>query len=116
MKKSLLTTTMLAIVSSLSITGQVAAHHPSADNNPNYDVVDANISDMHNTVIDARIEEAEDDDLMASTARGMDAVDSPTTASGDGSNADQTSSQSAQQVVTAPGNGSTSSTRGNSRR
>ena len=116
MKKTLLTTTMMSAIAALMMSSQVAAHHPSADVNPNYDAIDENISDMHNTVIDARIEEAEDDDLMASTARGMDAVDSPTTAAGDGANSDQTSSQAGGQVEMAPGNGSTTSMRGGSRR
>ena len=114
MKKSLLTTTMMSAITSafLLMSGQAVAHHPSADVNPNYESVDENIGDMHNTVIDARIAESEDDDLMSSTARGADSVDSPTMGGGDGANMDQTSNQS---VDMAPGNGSTS-TRGNSRR
>ena len=59
MKKTLLTSTLLMTFASAS----AFAHHPSADVNPNYDSVDENISDMHNTVIDARIEETEDDDM-----------------------------------------------------
>lgn len=99
MKKTLLKTVMLSAIASLAMSGSVLAHHPSEDNNPNFDVVDANISDMHNTVIDAMME---DSDLMASTNQGMDG--GPSMAAGDGANANETSTESGGQVDVAPGN------------
>ena len=71
MKKSLVATAVLMTFASAS----AFAHHPSADVNPNYDRVDENISDMHNTVIDARI----DDDMGSD----MDGVGAGTGARGD---------------------------------
>ena len=80
--------------------------------NPNYDIVDSQISDMHNEAIDAM---AEDADLMSSTARGMDAT-SMTRASGDGANASQAAARSSVQVDVAPGRGSQTAARGSGRR
>ncbi|MEJ2321460.1 MAG: hypothetical protein P8Z31_03685 [Gammaproteobacteria bacterium] len=52
MKKTLLTTTMIAAVAALGLNGQAWAHHPSEDTNPNFETVDDLVSDMHNEVID----------------------------------------------------------------
>ena len=113
MKKTLLTTTMMSAIVSLMMSGQVAAHHPSEDVNPNFDIVDENISDSHNEVIDARLEDAEDDDMMASTSRGMDASGSQTRSADSGAaNTDHTSSL----AETSTGNGGNASRGGNSRR
>jgi hypothetical protein len=52
MKKTILKTIFLTTVASLAMSGYVMAHHPSEENNPNFDEVDANINDMHNLMID----------------------------------------------------------------
>lgn len=113
MKKTLLKTTMIAAIATLGMNGQAWAHHPSADTNPNYEMVDDQVSDMHNEVIDAMLE---DSDMLSSTARGMDATSSPSMASGDGATSMQAATQSAAQVDVAPGRGAASTARGNSRR
>ena len=113
MKKTLVTTTMMSAIASLMISGQVAAHHPSADVNPNFDTVDANISEAHNDAIDAMLADAEDDDMMSSTTRGADASGSQDRAGGSGAaNIDQTSSL----AETSTGGGGNGSMGGNSRR
>ena len=112
MNKTLINTAILAATASLAMSGQAWAHHPSEDMNPNFEFVDEQVSDMHIEIIDAMLE---DGDLMSSTARGMDAVDSPAMASGDGANASQDSTQSASQVLVAPGPGSSTAARGGSR-
>lgn len=116
MKNTILKTTALAAIASLTMSGYVWAHHPSEDMNPNFETVDENISDIHNTVIDAMME---DGDLMASTSQGMDGGE-PTMAEGDGANASQSSEQAAaqtdSQVVSAPGAGSNSANRGSADR
>ena len=115
MKKTILKTTVLAAIASLAMSGYTWAHHPSEEMNPNYDTIDENISDIHNTVMDAMLEDAEDDSLMASTSQGMDGGE-PTMADGVGANASQSSAQAAaqtdSQVVSAPGAGSNNATRG----
>jgi hypothetical protein len=64
MIKTLVKTAILAAAASLAMSGQSWAHHPSADMNPNYDFVDGQVSDTHNEVIDAMLE---DGDLMRSS-------------------------------------------------
>jgi hypothetical protein len=114
MKKHVMKTTMIAAIASLGISSQAWAHHPSEDMNPNYDFVDGQVSDMHNEVIDAMLEDA---DLMSSTARGMDATTmTASMAAGDGANASQAAAQASAQVDTAPGRGSASAARGSGRR
>jgi len=108
MKKRVLNSTILAAIATLTFSPFVAAHHPSEDVNPNFDLVDSRISDMHNEVIDAMYE---DGDLMATTARGTDAVSSPTMSTGVGANATETATQSATQVTSAPGRGTGSASR-----
>jgi hypothetical protein len=111
MNKSVLTTTMIAAIASLGISSQAWAHHPSADMNPNYEMVDDQVSDMHNEVIDAMM--AEDADLMSSTARGMDATSMTTSmASGDSADASMATTRGAAQTVSAPGPGNASAARG----
>lgn len=73
MKKQLLTTAFVMTFASTA----VFAHHPSADVNPNYDSVDENISDMHNTVI-------EDDDMGSAAMDDVSAVTDDAVASGAG--------------------------------
>jgi hypothetical protein len=114
MNMTVLKTTMIAAIASLGISSQAWAHHPSADMNPNYEIVDSQISDMHNEVIDAMMEDA---DLMSSTARGMDATSmTASRASGDGANASQAAARSSVQVDVAPGRGSQTAARGSGRR
>jgi hypothetical protein len=109
---TLLKTTMIAAIASLGISSQAWAHHPSEDMNPNYDVVDEQISDMHNEVIDDMM--TEDADLMSSTARGMDATSmTASTASGDSIDASMATTSGAAQTVSAPGPGIASAVRGN---
>ena len=112
MNKTLLKTTMIAAIASLTMGGQVWAHHPSEDMNPNFDFVDEQVSDIHIENIDEMLE---DGDLMASTARGMDSNMSPNTAVGDGANTFQDANQSGAQVSVVPGRGSTSAARGSAR-
>ena len=92
---------ILAAVASLTFAPYVSAHHPSADVNPNYDEVDDQISDQHNIIIGAMLEE--DDSLMASTLRGTDNADEARAAAGDGANASQATNQSAVPTDTATG-------------
>jgi hypothetical protein len=114
MKKQVLKTTMLAAIASIGISSQTWAHHPSEEMNPNFEMVDDQVSDMHNEVIDAMLEDA---DLMSSTARGMDATTmTASMAAGDGANASQAAAQASAQVDTAPGLGSASAARGSGRR
>jgi len=103
---TLLKTTMIAAIASLGISNQSWAHHPSEDMNPNYDVVDEQVSDMHNEAIDSMLE---DDDLMSSTARGMDAT---SMGSGDSLDASTATTSGAAQTVTASGPGTASTARG----
>jgi hypothetical protein len=101
MNTKVLKATMIAAIASLGISSQAWAHHPSEDMNPNYDLVDDQVSDMHNEAIDSMLEDA---DLMASTARGMDATTmTASMAAGDGANASQTAAQASTQVDTTPG-------------
>jgi hypothetical protein len=107
---TVLRTAMIAAIASLGISSQAGAHHPSADMNPNYEVVDGQISDMHNEAIDSMLE---DSDLMSSTARGMDATSMTTSmASGDSADASMATTRGASQTVSAPGPGSASAARG----
>ena len=112
MKKTIINTTVLATIATLAFAPLASAHHPSEDVNPNYEMVDENISDMHIEIIDAMLE---DGDLMSSTNRGSDAVDSPMMADGVGANDSETATQSATQVTIAPGQGTSSATRGSRR-
>lgn len=113
MNKQVLKTTMIAAIASLGINSQAWAHHPSADMNPNYEMVDDQISDMHNEVIDAMM--AEDADLMSSTARGMDATSMTTSmASGDSDSGSMAATRGAAQTVTATGGGAANAARGGS--
>ncbi|MEN8179947.1 MAG: hypothetical protein ABFS39_15205 [Pseudomonadota bacterium] len=84
MKKTIMKTTMLAAIASLTMSGYALAHHPLLDFNPDlYDQIDAVLSEtnsLHNEIMDARLE---DDDMMTSTSRSMDANEDPTTASDD---------------------------------
>lgn len=102
---------MLAAIASLVMSGYVSAHHPSEDMNPNFDTIDENISDMHIIVVDGLLEDAEDDDLMASTAQGSDAIEAPNSASGDGANSSQVSN-AATTPDSAPGMSSATQSRG----
>ena len=108
MNKTLLKTTMIAAIASLSMGGQVWAHHPSEDMNPNFDLVDEQVSDMHIEIIDEMLE---DGDLMSSTARGMDSTMSPNMAEGGGAS----TFQSGGQVSVVSGRGSASAARGSAR-
>ena len=112
MKKHVLKTTMIAAIASLGINSQAWAHHPSEDMNPNYEMVDDQVSDMHNEVIDAMLE---DSDLMSSTARGMDATSMTTSmASGDSASGSMAATRGAAQTVTATGGGAVNAARGGS--
>ena len=64
MNKTLHKTAMLAAVATFIMAGPTWAHHPSEEMNPNYDFVDEQISDMHNEIIDAMLE---DGDMMSSS-------------------------------------------------
>jgi hypothetical protein len=112
MKKTILSSTILAAITALTFAPLASAHHPSEDMNPNFDFVDEQVSDMHIEIIDAMLE---DGDLMSSTSRGSDAVTSPTMAEGVGANSSETATQSATQITTAPGNGASSAARGSAR-
>lgn len=108
MKKQVLKTTIFAAIASLGVSSLAWAHHPSEDMNPNYEMVDGQVSDMHNEAIDAMLE---DDDLMSSTAQGMDAT---SMVSGDSSNASMATTRGVAQTVTPSGPGSASVARGGS--
>jgi len=72
--------------------------------------VDEQVSDMHNEAIDSMLE---DDDLMSSTARGMDATSMTTSmASGDSVDASMATTRGSAQTVTASGPGTASTARG----
>ena len=108
MNKHVLKTTMLAAIASLGISSQVWAHHPSEEMNPNFEMVDEQVSDMHNEAIDAMIE---DGDLMSSTARGMDATSMTTSmASGDSTDAGMAAARGTAETVTATGGGAVNAT------
>ncbi len=107
MRKKVLKTTMLAAITSLGISNLAWGHHPSEDMNPNYDIVDDQVSDMHNEAIDAMLE---DGDLMSSTAQGMDAT---SMASRDSTDAGMATIRDVA-TVTPAGSGSASVARGNS--
>ena len=107
MKKTIFTNSLLAALCSLSMSGYVFAHHPSEDMNPNFDFVDEQVSDMHNEIIDAMLE---DDSLMGSTSRSSGASD-PTVASGDAvasQAASQTSMSGAIPAINRTSNGMSS--------
>lgn len=95
MKKTILKTTMLAAIASLTMSGYVSAHHPSEDVNPNFATVDEQISDQHNIIIDAMLE---DGDFMGGAVRAMDSNETPTVAGGDAISGDSaTTSQTSNQ-------------------
>ena len=100
MKKTILKITMLASIASLAMSGSVLAHHPSLEVVPESVLDLQNVSENHDEIVTSLME---DNDLMASTARGMDAVDSPNTTMGDGATSSQTTNQSESPTDTAPG-------------
>ena len=90
MKKPLLTSTMLAIVASLSVTGQVAAHHPLSVINPEqFEMVDDMMGDNsnHNEVLG----DVEDYEFMGNVNSGMDSIGAISTEPGGSMDANQDS-------------------------
>lgn len=82
MKKTILKSAILAAVASLTFAPYVSAHHPALAMAAEYEeetgeefpgalLAEENISDQHNDVIDAMLEEG-DNDFMATTAQGTD--------------------------------------------
>lgn len=76
MKKTILKTTTLAAIASFMMSGVALAHHPLEDINADlYERIDDIISDtnsQHNEVMDAMLEDQEDDAMMANTSQSMD--------------------------------------------
>jgi hypothetical protein len=98
MKKTILKTIFLTTVASLAMSGYVMAHHPSEENNPNFDEVDANINDMHNLMIDDLMA---DNDFMSATTRG---TGEPVTTSAMGEAVEQSSASMGEAGSAAPSN------------
>ena len=72
MKKTILKITMLAVIGSMAVSGQVYAHDMAEDTLEElglWDTIDENISDMHTTIIDLRMD-GEDDQFMMDVSLG----------------------------------------------
>ena len=107
MKKTIINSAILATIATLAFSPFVMAHDMGSEDNPNFDYVDDQISDMHTDIIE---ELTEDGDLMGIVYQGSGAEE-PTTAMGDGANEVTTTTQSGTQVLDAPGRGATSTAR-----
>jgi hypothetical protein len=102
MKKTVFNNAMLAAIVSLTFTSMASAHHMSEDVNPNYDFVDEQISDTHNDVVDALLE---DEEMMGGIASDMGAEPS-TMGMGSGIDSSDMTAPVTAQVVSIPGTGS----------